>query len=75
MILGAAASPSSSSAGSFEIELGNRQLQLSVEGAVPRALQQVAVRLWVEALIKYEVVADAADGAHSHKGKFWKVGK
>ena len=65
------ATPSASSAGSFEVDLGNRQLQLCLEG-VPKAYQLAGVQCWIDALIKHEIIEDAASGNNSHRGKFWK---
>lgn len=70
MILSARASGSS---GGIEVDLGNRKLQLVLEG-VPKAMHAQAVQRWVDALIKHEVIHDAGDGAHSHSSKFWKAG-
>ena len=64
------AQPTSASGG-FEVDLGNRQLQLALEG-VPKQWHAKAVQRWVDALIKHEVINDAGNGAHSHAGKFWK---
>lgn len=65
------ATPAAAS-GSFEVELGNRTMQLCLDG-VPKVLHNEAVRRWIAALVKHEVLAEAGDGANSHQGKFWKV--
>ena len=64
---------STGSSSGFEVDLGNRQMQLSLDG-VPKRLHAVAVKLWVQALVKHEVITEAADGSDSHRAKFWKVG-
>ena len=69
MILNATAS--ASGAGSFEVDLGNRQLQLCLDG-VPKPWLRAGVQCWIDALIQHEVLEEQQSGKDSHRGKFWK---
>ena len=65
-----------SSSGCFEVDLGNRKLELKLDGVPNKDWHAKAVKLWIEALVKHEQVqgAEVADpGADSHRAKFWKV--
>ena len=63
-----AARPSTQS-GCFEVDLGNRVLELALDG-VSKANHEATVRKWVDALVNHEQVMMPDEG--SHKAKFWK---
>ena len=61
-----------SESGTFEVDLGNRCMKLALDGA-PKATHAHGVQRWVDALTKQEVLGGMADGACSHRRKFWKA--
>lgn len=69
MVLSATAAAQS---GCFNIDLGNRVLELSLDG-VPKAHHETTVKRWIDAVVKHEQVHMPDEG--SHKAKFWKQDK
>ena len=57
---------------SFEVDLGNRKLQLQLDGVPKGPRQETLVRRWVTALVAHDEVLTSSDDNVSHRAKFWK---
>lgn len=60
--------------GHFQVDLGNRMLQLALH-EVAKSEQETIVGMWINALLKQEVISGIQDESCGHKAKFWKVRK
>ena len=57
--------------GRFDVDLGNRCLQLALDG-VPKSHHAQEVQVWMGSLVR-EVVGDVQAAPQGHKAKWWKT--